>query len=84
MGIIAWIILGLIVGVIAKYVFPGNENLGWAWTIVLGIIGSIVGGWVAGLVGLGAEGGAFSIGNLIISVVGALIVLFIYSAIVKK
>jgi uncharacterized membrane protein YeaQ/YmgE (transglycosylase-associated protein family) len=51
MAIIGWIILGLIIGALAKFVMPGNQNMGWLMTIILGIVGSIVGGFLAGLMG---------------------------------
>ena len=52
MAIIGWIILGLIIGALAKFVMPGNQNMGWLMTIILGIVGSIVGGFLAGLIGI--------------------------------
>ena len=46
MGILTWIIFGLIAGAIAKFVMPGNQGMGWLMTIILGIVGAFVGGWI--------------------------------------
>ena len=69
------IIMGLIVGVIARAIKPGADTMGWILTIVLGIIGALVGGFLAGMLGINANGG-FT--GLIFSVIGAIIVLFVY------
>ncbi|MCK6158420.1 GlsB/YeaQ/YmgE family stress response membrane protein [Moraxella osloensis] len=75
MSFIYMIIMGLIVGVIARAIKPGADTMGWILTIVLGIIGALVGGFLAGMLGMNANGG-FT--GLIFSVIGAIIVLFIY------
>ena len=67
--------MGLIVGVIARAIKPGADTMGWILTIVLGIIGALVGGFLAGMLGMNANGG-FT--GLIFSVIGAIIVLFVY------
>ena len=69
------IIMGLIVGVIARAIKPGADAMGWILTIVLGIVGALVGGFLAGALGMNANGG-FT--GLILSVIGAILVLFIY------
>ena len=75
MSFIYMIIMGLIVGVIARAIKPGADTMGWILTLVLGIIGALVGGFLAGMLGMNANGG-FT--GLIFSVIGAIIVLFIY------
>ena len=75
MSFIYMIIMGLIVGVIARAIKPDADAMGWILTIVLGIIGALVGGFLAGMLGMNANGG-FT--GLIFSVIGAIIVLFIY------
>ncbi|HEX6062552.1 MAG TPA: GlsB/YeaQ/YmgE family stress response membrane protein [Candidatus Limnocylindria bacterium] len=76
MGIIGWIIIGLIAGAIARWIMPGADPMGWLGTIVLGIVGSFVGGFVLNLVtGNGME---LSPSGIIGSILGALIVLFIW------
>lgn len=82
MGIIWTIIFGLIVGVIAKFLMPGdNEPKGFVLTAILGIIGSFVGTFLGQAVGLYQPG---EYGGWIASIIGAVIVLWIYGMIVKK
>ena len=47
MGILSWIIFGLIAGIIAKWIMPGKDGGGFILTVVLGIVGAVVGGWTA-------------------------------------
>ncbi|MGL4432205.1 MAG: GlsB/YeaQ/YmgE family stress response membrane protein [Plesiomonas shigelloides] len=77
MGIISWIILGLIVGILAKWIMPGKDEGGFIITVVLGIIGALVGGYLSQVLGITTMTG-FNIKSLIFSVIGALLVLFIY------
>ena len=78
MGFLSWILLGLLAGVLAKYIMPGKDGGGLVVTALLGIAGAFVGGWLGSFVGLGSTG-EFSIGSLITAVVGALVLLFIYN-----
>ena len=48
LGIILWVVFGVVIGAIAKMIMPGKENMGWLMTSALGIVGSIVGGFIAG------------------------------------
>jgi uncharacterized membrane protein YeaQ/YmgE (transglycosylase-associated protein family) len=81
-GIIAWIILGLLAGLIAKAILPGGEGLGLILTTLLGIAGALVGGFLATALGLGDPiDEFFDISTWIAAVVGALIILWIWSAI---
>jgi uncharacterized membrane protein YeaQ/YmgE (transglycosylase-associated protein family) len=74
-GILGWIVFGLIVGVIAKLVMPGKDPGGVVVTILLGIAGAVVAGFLGQLLGLyGPDDGA----GLIMSVVGAALLLFVY------
>ena len=77
MGFLSWILLGLIVGVLAKWLLPGNDPGGIIVTILIGIAGAIVGGYLATLLGLGAVTG-FNLGSLAIAVVGAILLLLVY------
>ncbi|WP_434357509.1 GlsB/YeaQ/YmgE family stress response membrane protein [Parasalinivibrio latis] len=83
MGFISWIILGLIAGILAKWIMPGKDGGGFIMTVVLGIAGAIVGGWVGSLVGISTTGG-FSIGGIFMATVGALIILFIYNRFIRS
>ncbi|MCG3881670.1 GlsB/YeaQ/YmgE family stress response membrane protein [Psychrobacter sp. 2Y5] len=81
MGFIWMIIVGLVAGLLARAIKPGNDAMGWIMTIVLGIVGAMLGGFIAGLIGIDADGGFI---GLIFSVIGAIILLFLYEMIVNK
>jgi len=74
MGILAWIILGLIAGFLAQAVVGGGYGL--LGTIILGIIGAVVGGWLATRLGIGTVDG-IDIASILIATVGAIIVIWI-------
>ena len=80
MGILGWIVFGLIVGALAKLVMPGRDPGGIIVTIILGILGGIVGGFLFGLLGLGDEG----ITGFIGAVLGAILLLWIYRMIAGR
>jgi uncharacterized membrane protein YeaQ/YmgE (transglycosylase-associated protein family) len=82
MGILSWIILGLIAGALAKLILPGKDPGGIIVTIVIGIVGAIIGGYIATLLGLGSVTG-FNIGSLIIAVIGSIVLLLIYRMVKK-
>ena len=77
MGILSWILIGLVVGMLAKWIMPGPDPGGVIVTILLGIAGAFVGGAIASAVGLGSFTG-FNIGSVLIAVGGALLLLFVY------
>ncbi|GHE19510.1 GlsB/YeaQ/YmgE family stress response membrane protein [Halomonas urumqiensis] len=83
MGIISWIVFGLIAGILAKLIMPGKDGGGFIITTVLGIIGAVVGGWISTFFGMGGVDG-FNIGSMVVAVVGALVVLFIYNRFVRN
>ena len=74
MGILTWIVLGLIVGALAKWIMPGDDPGGIFITILIGIAGALVGGFLATSIGLGNVTG-FNFGSLVIAVVGSLLLL---------
>jgi uncharacterized membrane protein YeaQ/YmgE (transglycosylase-associated protein family) len=80
MHILWTIILGFLVGVIAKFIYPGKENMGWILTIILGIAGAFVATYLGKLAGIYQPGQA---AGFIGAIVGALILLFIYHLIKK-
>ena len=82
MGFLTWVVLGGIVGAIAKLIMPGKDPGGFIVTILLGIAGAIDGGYISALLGFGAVTG-FNIISLVIAVVGALILLLLYRMIKK-
>ncbi|CAN5643910.1 GlsB/YeaQ/YmgE family stress response membrane protein [soil metagenome] len=87
MNIIAWIVLGLIAGAIARAIYPGHQGGGILGTMLLGIVGAFIGGAIYSLIATGsiAFGGAsLSIGGVIVAVLGAILTLFIYYAATKR
>ncbi len=78
MGIIAWIIFGLIAGVIAKLLMPGRDGGGFILTSILGIVGAVVGGWLATMFGIGGSISGFNLHSFLVAVVGAIVVLVIF------
>jgi uncharacterized membrane protein YeaQ/YmgE (transglycosylase-associated protein family) len=77
MGILSWIVLGLIVGALAKWIMPGKDPGGLIITIAIGVVGALLGGFLATQLGLGAVTG-FNLGSLVIAVAGALLLLFVH------
>ena len=77
MGWIAWIIFGLIAGVIAKFLMPGRDPGGFIVTIIIGILGAVLGGFIGTQLGLGSVDG-FNMISFALAVLGAVILLFIY------
>ncbi len=80
MGILAWIVLGLIAGALAKFIMPGRDPGGIIVTIVLGIVGALVGGFLGTLLGFGDISG-FDFRSVVIAVIGAIVLLAIYRAV---
>ncbi len=83
MGIIVWIIVGLIAGALAKWIMPGPDPGGIIVTILIGIAGAFVGGWLLGFLGFGTTGG-FSIASILTAVLGAIVLLAIYRVITRR
>ncbi len=81
MGFIWMIIVGLVAGLLARAIKPGNDAMGWIMTIILGIVGAMLGGFIASLIGINADGGFI---GLIFSVIGAIVLLFLYEMIMSK
>lgn len=83
MGILVWIILGLIAGAVAKFLMPGPDPGGIIVTILIGIAGAIIGGFIAAALGLGTVTG-FNLGSIIIAILGAVLLLWIYRMAVSR
>jgi uncharacterized membrane protein YeaQ/YmgE (transglycosylase-associated protein family) len=79
--IILWIVFGLIVGIVAKFVMPGRDPGGFIMTVVLGIVGALVGGWLGRALNFYRPGEP---AGFIMAVVGAVIVLAIYRMTVRR
>jgi uncharacterized membrane protein YeaQ/YmgE (transglycosylase-associated protein family) len=77
MGILSWIVFGLLAGAIAKFIMPGRDPAGCVVTILLGIVGAFVGGWIGTALGFGTVG-QFDLRSLGIAILGSLVILAIY------
>jgi uncharacterized membrane protein YeaQ/YmgE (transglycosylase-associated protein family) len=87
MNILAWIILGLVAGAIAKAIYPGHQSSSILGTLLLGVIGAFVGGSLYNLLTTGTiavTSAGFSIGGIVVAVIGAIIALFIYYALSRR
>ena len=85
MGIIGWVVLGLIAGVIAKKIMPGAERIGIVITTLLGIGGALLGGFIATALGLGDPiDEFFDLSTWLAAVIGALILLYLWNMIRKR
>ena len=83
MGILAWIVLGLIAGLLAKLIMPGRDPGGIIITILLGIGGALVGGFLGTQLGFGGLSG-FDLRSMAIAVGGAVLMLFVYRLLTQR
>ena len=86
MGIIAFLILGLIAGAIAKALLPGRQGGGIIITMVLGVVGALLGSWLGSLI-TGDGGDLFSLTSLwtwVLAILGSIVVLLVYGMITKR
>ena len=77
MGILLWIVFGIVAGSFAKLIMPGPDRLGVVGTILLGVAGAIVGGWIGAMLGSGGVTG-FDVRSLLMAMIGSLAVLLCY------
>lgn len=87
-AIISWIIIGGLIGLIARAVMPGKQAMGFVMTVILGVVGAIVGGFIGGLLGgdgvSGIMNNPWSLGTILLAVIGALIVMVVYGFLARK
>jgi uncharacterized membrane protein YeaQ/YmgE (transglycosylase-associated protein family) len=83
MGIIGWIVLGLIAGAIAKAILPGTQGGGWLITLILGVVGALLGGFIGGAIFNVDLGGFFEIRTWLLAIGGSIIVLLIYGLLTR-
>ena len=83
MGIIAWIVLGLIAGAIAKAILPGTQGGGWIITLLLGVVGALLGGFLGSAIFNVGLQGFFDITTWLLAIGGAIIVLLIYGLVTR-
>ncbi len=85
--IISWLVLGLIAGAVAKLIYPGSQGGGILATIVLGIVGAFLGGWLGKVflgTSAGASAGALSIPSIALAIVGAIVLIFLWGLFVRR
>jgi uncharacterized membrane protein YeaQ/YmgE (transglycosylase-associated protein family) len=83
MSIIGWVILGLIAGAIAKAILPGRQGGGWIATLLLGIVGALLGGWLGSAI-FGVDISSFwSLSTWLLAIGGAIVVLLIYGLLTR-
>jgi uncharacterized membrane protein YeaQ/YmgE (transglycosylase-associated protein family) len=81
MEVIAWIIFGLLVGVVAKFLMPGDDPGGFIVTIAIGVLGALLGGWLGRNLGMYQEGEA---AGFIMSVIGSVVLLGLYRLVMPR
>jgi uncharacterized membrane protein YeaQ/YmgE (transglycosylase-associated protein family) len=83
MGILSWIVLGIIAGALAKWLMPGKDGGGLFITMLLGIAGAFLGGYLGSFIGIGATGGGINLVSIGTATAGAFVLLFVYRMIKK-
>ncbi|MEU9305815.1 GlsB/YeaQ/YmgE family stress response membrane protein [Streptomyces sp. NPDC048269] len=85
MGILAWILLGLLAGIIAKFLMPGKDPGGIIITMLIGIAGGLLGGWLGKVIfGVDSVDGFFELSTWIAAIVGSLILLAVYRLVARR
>lgn len=85
MGIISWLILGLIAGAIARAILPGRGPGGWIVTLIIGVLGAMVGGWIASAVfDVNVNDEFFDLGTWLFAIGGGLLVSLIWRAVTRN
>ncbi len=79
-----WIVVGLIAGILAKWVMPGPDPGGVVVTALIGIVGAFIGGWVFGWLGFGGSAGSFSLESILTATLGAIILLAIHRLLTRR
>jgi len=78
MGLIAWIVLGLLAGGLAKFIMPGRDPGGCVVTIIIGVVGALLGGFLSTALGFGGLSGRLDWRSLVIAVLGSIVLLAIF------
>jgi uncharacterized membrane protein YeaQ/YmgE (transglycosylase-associated protein family) len=85
MGLIWWLLIGLVAGLLARMLVPGRQPMGVLMTIVLGLVGSVVGGFISSLIwNTDPLAPGFHVGGLLMSTIGAILVLWAYVAYTQR
>jgi uncharacterized membrane protein YeaQ/YmgE (transglycosylase-associated protein family) len=81
---VVWIVVGLIAGILAKWVMPGPDPGGVVVTALIGIVGALIGGWVLGWLGFGGSAGSLSLESILTATLGAIILLAIHRLLTRR
>ena len=84
MGILGWIVVGLIAGALAKVVVPGREPGGIFATMAIGIVGGILGGWLSSMFMGGGGPNGINLGSIVVAFVGSVVLLVAYHAVTGR
>ncbi len=84
MGFFGFLLLGLLAGVIAKAILPGRQGTGWLLTLVLGVLGAVLGGWLGSVLFDKGLEEFFSIQTWLLAILGSVVVFLIYGAVRKR
>ena len=83
MNILSWILFGLIAGALARWIMPGEDPGGCVITMVIGIVGAVLGGWIATMFGMGGISG-FDFRSMLVAVLGAILLLWVYRLVTRR
>ncbi len=83
MGLVSWVVVGLIAGLLAKWVVPGPDPGGIIVTALIGMAGASVGGFIVGILG-GSGATGFNIWSVLVATLGAVILLYVYRALTRR
>lgn len=84
LGWLSWLIVGLIAGALAKLILPGKQGGGWFVTLLLGVVGAMLGGWLGGLIFNVNLQGFFNLSTWLLAIGGSILVLLIYGLITGR
>ncbi|WP_035611356.1 GlsB/YeaQ/YmgE family stress response membrane protein [Haloferula sp. BvORR071] len=84
MGILSWILLGLVAGALAKFIMPGKDPGGFIVTILIGVAGAVLGGFLSRFLGGSGSIESFDLGSIFIATIGAFLLLLIYKLVMKN
>ena len=83
MGIISWILVGLIAGLLAKWIMPGSGPGGFIVTVLIGMAGASIGGLIVRILG-GAGATGFNVWSILVATLGAIVLLFLYGLVTRR
>ena len=83
-SLLIWSVLGFVAGMLAKRIMPGRQGINPITTVLLGIIGSVIGGYLGSLLGIGDASGSFSLKGIAVAVGGALLLMYVWRLLFGK